>query len=77
MSNQFDELWLQAELECRRQLEHLDGFAFNELTDDEIKQRFAQLIVERCLAHVDSWTGTMYTPVTNKIKFNIKQEFGL
>jgi hypothetical protein len=77
MSNPFDEIWLQAELECHQRLDKYAGFDFGEITEDEIKQRFAEIIIERCLKHVDAWTGTIYTPATNKIKFNIKQEFNL
>jgi len=77
MSNPFDAVWLQAGLECHQRVEKYAGFDFGEITEAEIKQRFAELIVERCIAHVDTWTGTVYTHVTNKIKFNIKQEFDL
>lgn len=77
MPNPFDELWLQAELECRAQTEQYAGFDFGDNQEESIKQRFAELIVEHCLAHVDTWTGTKYTPATDRIKFSIKQEFQL
>jgi hypothetical protein len=75
MNEVFGTLWLQAELECHTRLDKFAGFDFGDNTEDMVRQRFGELIVEHCLAHVDTWTGTKYTPATDRIIFNIKQEF--
>lgn len=75
MTEKFSALWAQAELECSLRSQRFADFDFAEDYTAEVQQRFGELIVEACLAHVDSWTGTKYTPATDRILAGIKQEF--
>lgn len=75
MQTKFAELWAQAELDCSLRSARFADFDFGEDYSEEVRQRFGELIVGACLAHVDTWTGTKYTPATDRIKFGIKQEF--
>ena len=77
MNARLSALWAQAELECSTRNTRYTDFDFSEDYNDEVRQRFGDLIIEQCLAHVDTWTGTKYTPATDRIKLSIKQEFDL
>lgn len=77
MNEKFSALWAQAQLECSLRDQRFADFDFAEDYTVEVQQRFGELIVEACLAHVDSWTGTKYTPATDRILAGIKQEFNV
>lgn len=75
MNEKFSALWAQAQLECSLRFQRFADFDFAEDYTEEVKQRFGELIVDACRAHVDTWTGTKYTPATDRILAGIKQEF--
>jgi hypothetical protein len=76
MNKKFGALWAQAQVECSLRTHQFADFDFAEDYAAEVQQRFGELIVETCLVHVDTWTGTKYTPATDRILAGIKQEFG-
>lgn len=73
LAPKFTELWAQAESEYLDYQHQYEGFDVGK----SIEQRFAELIVRRCITHVDSWTGTKYTPATKQILDKIQREFDI
>ena len=69
----FIRLWMQAESDYLDYQHQHEGFDIGK----SVEQRFAELIVQRCISHVDSWTGTKYTPATDLILDKIQQEFDI
>lgn len=77
MNEKFSALWAQAQLECSLHSQRFADFDFAEDHAAQVQQRFGELIVEACIVHVDTWTGTKYTPATDRILAGIKQEFNV
>jgi hypothetical protein len=77
MNEKFSTLWAQAQLECSLRAQQFADFDFAEDYAAAVPQRFGELIVAACITHVDNWTGTKYTPATDRILAGIKQEFNV